>query len=827
MKNVYLSLLFLLSLFSQAQLTGVITDEKNEPIAFASIYVKDTYSGTTTNSNGSYALELAQTGTYRIVYQSLGYKTIEKTIEIKSFPYTENVVLIEETMSLDEIVVRSDENPANRVIRAAIENREKNGQKTQSYTANFYSRGLWRMEDVPEKFLGQEVGDLGGSLDSITRSGVIYLSETVSNIAFKAPDNFKEYITASKVSGDDNGFSVNSAEAANFDFYENNIDLNNRIVSPIADYAFSYYKYKLLGTFYDSNNFLINKIEVISRRPKDNTFNGTIYIVEDQWTIYGLELTTTGQNINVPAIKELTFNQEFTYDSSSEQWVKRGQNIVFAFGLFGFKGTGRFIANYTDYDFEPQFDKKTFGRETLAFESKANEKDSLYWRTIRPVPLTLEESNEYVKKDSIAAVRNDPAYKDSVDQVNNKFNLLDPITGYSYRDSNENYSITYDGLIGLDNFRGFNTVQGFVIGTGLRFVKGFDDDYNQVFNVGVDAEYGVSDDRLRYTARAGYRFNRINRRYIGITGGTEARQINNGNPISTLENTLSTLAFERNFAKFYEVDFGRINYYEEIVNGLSLNASVAYERRQPLENTTDQTWFDWDDTSYTRNNPLTLDNSRLAFIRDHEIIKTGITLTWRPGQKYQSYPDQKINIPNEKFPVVSVNYEGGFAASNDGNEFHQLKASIFQTFDMGNVGRSSYWINGGTFLDTGDDISFVDYQHFNGNQLRYKLQALNTYGFGLLDYYDYSTNSDYAQLHLQHDFKGFILGKIPGLNLLNYDLILSGKALVTDRNPYFEVSAGIDNIGFGSFRPFRVDYIRSITSDRNYGAFVVGINFGL
>jgi hypothetical protein len=50
---------------------------------------------------------------------------------------------------------------------------------------------------------------------------------------------------------------------------------------------------------------------------------------------------------------------------------------------------------------------------------------------------------------------------------------------------------------------------------------------------------------------------------------------------------------------------------------------------------------------------------------------------------------------------------------------------------------------------------------------------------------------------------------------------------MTERKPYYEVSAGIDNIGFGSFRPFRVDYVRSITSERNYGAFVVGIEFGL
>ncbi|SCY09525.1 CarboxypepD_reg-like domain-containing protein [Nonlabens sp. Hel1_33_55] len=824
--KLFYTLFLLISFLSTAQITGTVTDADGESIPFASIFIKDTYTGTSTNVDGIYQLDVKKTGGYTVVFQSLGYKTNEVTVSIDKLPFELNATLLTETTSLDEVVVRSDENPADRVIREAIANREANRLKGSSYTADFYSRGLMGMEDVPEKFLGQEIGDLDGSLDSLTRSGVIYLSETVSNIAYEAPDNFKEFITASKVSGDDRGFSANSAESANFDFYNNNIDLNNRIVSPIADYAFTYYRYKLLGTFYDSNNFLINKIEVTSRRPNDNTFNGIIYIVEDQWTIYGLELTTTGQNINVPFIREITFTQDFTYETETSDWVKRNQNIVFSFGLFGFEGNGRFIANYTNYNFKPEFDKKAFGAEVLAFNPDANKKDSLFWKQVRPVPLTADESREYVKKDSISAVRNDPKYKDSVDRVENKFGVLDVLTGYTYRDSNENYRISYDGILDLGAFQGFNTVQGFVLGSGLSYSKGFDEDYNQSFYTAVNFNYGTSDDRLRYDGRISYRFNRTNRRSISLSGGTEVAQINTSNPISGLENSISSLFFERNYAKFFERDYARFSYSEEVTNGFFLNGSVGYERRQPLKNTTDQVWFTQSDVDYTPNNPLFLDQNRLGFVREHELLKVGAGLTIRPGQKYQSYPDQKFNIVNEKYPTIRLNYEGGFAASESNYNYHQISASIWQNFDQGNLGRSSYWVNAGTFFDA-DGISLIDAQHFNGNQLRYKLAALNPYGFGLLDYYDYSTNESYAQVHVQHDFKGFLLGKIPGINLLNYDLIVSGKALMTQRKPYFEVSAGIDNIGFGNFRPFRVDYVRSITSDRNYGAFVVGINFGL
>ncbi len=657
----YSGILCLLSFFcfafAKAQLTGTITDSNGEVVPYASIYIKDTYTGTTSNDKGIYTLKLDKYGTYEVVYQSLGYQTQSISVDFKSQNQRQDVILEEEVASLNEVVVSTGEDPAYRVIRAAIAARPANKQRTSSYTADFYSRGLWRMEDVPEKFMGTEVGDLDGSLDSITRSGIIYLSETVSEIAYRAPDDFNERIIASKISGDDNGFSANSAESADFNFYNNNIDLNNRIVSPIADYALGYYRYKLLGTFYDDNRFLINKIQVTSRRKNDNTFNGTIYIVEDQWTIYGLELTTTGNNINVPVIDELTFTQDFTYEPSSKDWVKRAQTIEFSFGLFGFKGNGRFIANYTDYDFTPEFKKKTFGAQVLLFEPEANKKDSLYWLNKRPIPLTEEENREYVKKDSISAVRNDPKYKDSVDQVRNKFKWLDPITGYSYRNSNKNFRIGYDGLT---NFGGFNTVQGYVLGTGVNFSKGFDDDYNSYVFAGSNVNYGFSDDRLRFDARVGYRFNRTNRRTISMSGGTQVRQINNTNPISTTENTISSLFFERNFAKFYEVDFIGTNYSEELVNGLFVSASTYYEQRDGLNNSTTQKIIRYSDEEYTANNPLQLSDGRQETITEHDLFKTQLNLTFRPGQKYQSYPDRKYNIGNEDYPTIRLRYEGGY-----------------------------------------------------------------------------------------------------------------------------------------------------------------------
>ncbi|WP_369598087.1 DUF5686 and carboxypeptidase-like regulatory domain-containing protein, partial [Mesonia mobilis] len=287
MKRLLLLTLLLLSGVVSAQVVGEITDTKGEKLPYVNIYLENSFTGTTSNQEGNYELEISKPGDYTIVYQFLGYKTQKKQVNIQSFPYMINVSLAEESTSLEEVVINSDENPADRVIRKAIANRKKNLAKVEAYTADFYSRGIWKIENAPEKILGQEVGDLGGGLDS-TRSGIVYLSETKSKIKFKATDDFHEKIIASKVSGDDNGFSLNSAQDADFTFYNNTIELNAELVSPIADYAFNYYDYKLEGIFYDDLGNLVNKIKVIPKRPKDRVFSGTIYILEDSWEIYGI-----------------------------------------------------------------------------------------------------------------------------------------------------------------------------------------------------------------------------------------------------------------------------------------------------------------------------------------------------------------------------------------------------------------------------------------------------------------------------------------------------------------------------------------------------------
>ena len=153
MKNAYLFLLLLLSLYSNAQIKGTITDEKGNPLPFVSIFEENTYNGTTSNEQGNYQLNIKSVGNNKIVFQLLGYKTQKIAIPAEKLIFTLDVKMFEESFSLNEVVINPKNNPANAIIKSAIASKKENSEKTARYTADFYSRGLFKIKDLPKKIM--------------------------------------------------------------------------------------------------------------------------------------------------------------------------------------------------------------------------------------------------------------------------------------------------------------------------------------------------------------------------------------------------------------------------------------------------------------------------------------------------------------------------------------------------------------------------------------------------------------------------------------------------------------------------------------------------
>ena len=820
MRKILLCLLLFYTLSNFAQIKGTVTDDKGNPLPSVSIFIENTYTGTTSNDKGQYELRVKNPGEYTIVFQYLGFKTKKIKQLIGAQMTTLDAVLSDENYTLREINIDNKENPANRIIRSAIAGKAENTEKTSKYEANFYSRGIFRMKDAPKKILGQKFDQFDDILDS-TRSGILYLSETVSKISFQKPDKLKETIIASKVSGNDSGFSFNNAATANFDFYENYIELQVNVVSPIADNAFNYYRYKLEGSYFNENNQEINKIKVTPRRMSEPAMQGYIYIVDGSWAIYGVDLSINGTQIQNPALTTLTLKQGFNYNNENKLWIKNSQTLDFTAGIFTMKMSGRFTYVYSDYVFKEKFAKRTFTKEVLTFESNANKKDTLFWNRIRPVPLTIEESSDYLKKDKLQAKKKSQTYLDSIDRKGNKFGPTDVIMGYSHKNSFRKTEFEYRGLLkGI----GFNTVQGWNLDTGFNYYIR-SEDLRTFSLIKSDFSYGFAEEKLRANFCYINKFSNLNYSEIQISGGSMAAQLSSRvDLINPIVNSVSTLFFKDNYMKLYERNFANVYFRREIVNGILANFALDYSESKPLWNHTDYVLIK-NDKSYTSNNPLLPYDYLTPAIQRHNLLKAMVNAQIKFGQEYWMRPDGKFNLHNDKYPVVELGYEKGFAGSESKYDFDYLKAKVNYEVTLGNKGFLQLLIKGGKFYDA-KGISFTDYYHAIGNETHIGQTRDYLNIFNLLPYYAGSTNDSYFEAHAEHNDQGYIMNKIPLLNKLQSTLVLGYHNLsIPNRNPYHEFSVGLDNLGFGKFRFFRFDYVRAYQNGYKGDGVIFGLKF--
>lgn len=91
---------------TNATLTGKVTDEHGKPLELANISVKNSTTGTTSSSNGSYLLKIPSGKNITIVYSIVGYQTVEKSIRAAERQKIEfNISLKQSDQEIDEVKV--------------------------------------------------------------------------------------------------------------------------------------------------------------------------------------------------------------------------------------------------------------------------------------------------------------------------------------------------------------------------------------------------------------------------------------------------------------------------------------------------------------------------------------------------------------------------------------------------------------------------------------------------------------------------------------------------------------------------------------------------
>ena len=799
-KNQVLILILLLfsgSISRAQKISGLITDDQNNPLAFSSVLIKGTPKGISANENGFFTLNI-EPGTYTLICQRVGYQSVEKKIIIEKKDLEVNFQLPLQQYSLKNIIVSSGgEDPAYEIIRQAIKKRPEYEQEIKELQCEVYIKGLLRLRSYPKRFLGNKVDFEDGDT---SKNKILFLSETIARYSLEQPDKEKTEVLSTKVSGNSDGFGLSAPHIISF--YNNNINIGKNLnprgfISPIADNALKYYDYKLEGSFFE-NGIMINRILVIPKRKYEPLFSGYINIMEGEWRVYSVQMKLL-KDQQMQVLDTLRIEQ--TYVNVEGQWLVKQQMLYPSANLFGFDAYGSFVQVYRDFNLHPDFKKHFFGNTILKIADSTNKKTSAFWDSIRPIPLLSDEKADYKKKDSLEKVKRSRHYIDSLDKKRNK---LTPagilVTGVHFNKTRKKLSYNYPPIYDILSY---NTVEGAAIYFSPYFEKLYKGRKSLLIRPGV--RYGFNNHHFNADLSARYNYGPKYLNTVSISGGKKVFQYNNNQSISEIANTVNSLYFEENFMKIYEAYFARLAYSQEIGGGFRVSLSTEFQNRFPLENTTDYKWRTVEDKAFTPNYPIELAGQNMP---RNKAFSAGIQLLWKPGSRYMQLPDRKINI-GSKYPSISLELTQGFPdfLGSDVN-YTKWMMNVYDEVDMKLAGKLDYRATIGGFLNN-KKVFLPDYQHFNNSRDQARIEFLNN--FQLMRTYQYSTTENFFSVgHVEYHLNGLLTNKIPYFRELNWFLVLGTNALYTnDNKQYYEYFISFENI----LKFLRIDFIRTYEPD--------------
>jgi hypothetical protein len=811
MKIILSFLLIVISISAGAQnLYGTIFTEEGDLLPYSSITVKGTSIGASANDKAKYSFPLAK-GTYTIICQHIGYASIEKKITINAADTELSFVLPQQKLEMTEVIVKTGgEDPAYEIIRQAIKKREYYSKQVKAFEVDLYTKDMIKLRKLPKKIMGRKIPDedvAGMGVDS-TGKGIIYLSESVAKVAMQQPDKFKMNVISSRISGS-GGFGFTFP--AFISLYSNNVKLfTERInprgfVSPIADGAIGFYKYKLLGSFYEDGK-AINSIRVTPRRTYEPLFTGIINITDDDWRIHSFDLMVT-KSAQLELLDTLTITQQHV-PVTKEVWRTKNQVLYFNFKQFGIDAVGNFVNVYSQYNVKPDFKKNYFNNVIIKYDTAVNKRPKEYWDTIRPIPLEPEEFKDYQVKDSLYELRKDSSLsKADLDSLRRKQGKIKPLKffwgGVNRRIYKTGKTISW-GVQPLIPDLEYNTVEGVAMK-----VNGYITAYNKKLKSTVSFEphfrYGFNNNHfnawgdLQIRTRDAEANKRIRQYSWNFAGGKRVSEFYKAQNTLPLINTISTLFYGENRMKIYENYFGSITHSRRFESGLRLTVNALYENRLPLDNTTDFTFSKKDTINFTPNYPV--EKLSQQFVQHQAAIFTA-SVSFKPGQKYIEFPHYKMAV-GSKYPTFTLSYAKGIDNILGSDvDFDKWKFSIRDDKNLKLSGTFKYHLGMGGFLNN-NKVYVQDYQHFRGNMSIAAGEYLNT--FQVAELYQNSTMERfYYYGHIEHHFNGLLTNKIPLFKRLNWTLVAGSNLLHVNKDVnHIEAFAGIENI----LKIFRVDFV--------------------
>lgn len=809
----YYALFFLLFFFdcicAQNTASGRIVDAKtNKDVTGVDIFINESDRPALTTTSGNFLVQ-SDTIIYKLKFLRKNYAL--QSIEISPENASNIFVKLaqEKVSSIEEVVIHNEkpkyknkkENPAYAIMQKVWERKRNNGlDKFDTYTFKEYEKIQFDANNLDSAFMKRKIFN---KLDFIfnyadsTASGKIglplFLNEAVyENYGENRPSKRnKRLLVAQKTSGfQDNQIITLTAKNLyrDINIYDNTLNyFDIGFPSPVGETGFSTYDYNLIDTISirGENAF---KIRYLPKRTEVLAFQGYLYIDTDSYAVLGATLKST-QKINVNFINGIS--TELEYDNPDENtFLPRKVITEIEMTPFSKKKSAKSIVakrsvDYSDYGFNKPLEDRVFKRTEEEYSDQFVEKDDAYWVQARPDSLSKSEQGVYNMLDKL--------------QQTPKFNRLVKLyetLGSGYY--NVGKSIDLGSIFSV---YGKNEVEGDRIRIGARTYFTRNDPWRLQFYTA----YGFKDHQVKYGAEGRYMFNRVNRFTIGA--GTRRDILQLGVQLTNDDGIMArTFASSTLFARGENASLS------------SVNQTNVFTSIEPWKNI--QLRLDGTMQSIKSANP---EGFNLMYYKDGNLRKTtndshlAVSLIARPGAKFSQTGLDRTEH-GTLAPTIILKYTRGIEGLF-GSDFtyNKLQFMFYKPILIGSWGKLMMNFEAGKNFDT---VPLALQNVIPGNQ-SYSLAA-NT--FAQLNYYEFVADT-YTTLHLEHHFNGKILSFIPlikKLKLREVAFIRSAYGTLSDESKainvtgfkysapsehiYYEYGVGVENIGFGNLRIFRVDF---------------------
>ncbi len=692
-----------------------------EPLAFANFTFNENQRMTTSSDiDGRFSFSsIEPILSLKCTY--VGYET--QTLQLKN---TKNITIYLKATenSLDEVVIRPSENPANAIIRKVIANKEKNNpENISSFKYTSYNKMVY---DVKTDGTTKEDSLNLKLKGKLLKDSPLFMMESVSERKFIAPDNSEEIVIGTKVSGFQNpSFASLATDLQPFSFYQDNIKLFDiQYLNPISNGSLKKYRFTLEDTLFQNRD----TIYIISFQPRTNKniegLQGQLYINSNKYAVQNV-IATPFEKGKI----DIKIQQKYVF-LDNKYWFPEQLNYALQFPSLKMVVDGKsYISNV---QLEIPLRKKEFALESVSIDKMAAKKDSLFWENYRVEPISEKEQVTYRVVDSIGKENNFDKILSSVEKLT-QFKV-----GIGVFDLDLSKTIVY------------NRYEGFRLGLGVYTNEKLFENWT----FGGFLGYGLRDYDWKYGGEVIYSISKKDEFKIGGKYQNNLIEAGSYGLNSNLQNRLNF----RNFQAYLMDNVKQTSFNIEARSFRYLKWKVTF-----TQSATTPKYV----AAFEDNNQI---------YTDYNDSNVRIDLRFGFKEKFISSFNQRISS-GSTYPIVSVSYAKGFknVLQSDFN-YDKIEARVEQSFFTKNFGTTKYQIDAG-FIDnplpfgllfTGEGSYDKEYPYMIPNYF----QTMLPYEF---------LSDQYVNLFLSHDFGGLLFksGKFqPGITLHNN----FGWGNLSDRN---------------------------------------------